>query len=134
MIGDVYLIFRANATENVKKQTIAEFISCETNIKMSKVVGEQLKNQLLESLPKEFILELCEVARQYYESSTYDILEHIFTNYARIDDTLIFNNRKYFEEAPDLSLSLANYFKKQEDCHKLAADGEVPINEADMVL
>ena len=26
------------------------------------------------------------------------------------------------------------YFKKQEDCQKLAADGEVPINEADMVL
>ena len=38
----VYLIFRANATKNSKKQTIAEFISRETNIKMSKVVEEQL--------------------------------------------------------------------------------------------
>ena len=26
------------------------------------------------------------------------------------------------------------YFKKQEDCQKLAAEGKVPISEADMVL
>ena len=31
-------------------------------------------------------------------------------------------------------LPLDIYFKKQEDFQKLAADGEVPINEADMVL
>ena len=40
--GGVYPIFRANATENAKKQMIAEFISRETNIKMSEVVEEQL--------------------------------------------------------------------------------------------
>ena len=39
----VYPIFRAKATENVKKQTIAEFISNDTNINISKVVKEQLK-------------------------------------------------------------------------------------------
>ena len=48
--GGVYPIFRANAIENAKKQTIADFTSRETNIKMSKVVEEQLKNQLLDSL------------------------------------------------------------------------------------
>ena len=61
-------------------------------------------------------------------------LEQVFTNYARIDDTLILKNRKEFEEAPDLLLPLDVYFKKQEDCQKLAADGEVPISETDMVL
>ena len=40
--GGVYPIFRANATENAKKKTIAEFIHRETNIKMSEVVKEQL--------------------------------------------------------------------------------------------
>ena len=47
---------------------------------------------------------------------------------------LILKNRKEFEEAPDFLLPLDIYFKKQEDCQKLAADGEVPISEADMVL
>ena len=53
--GGVYLTFRTNGTENVKKQTIAEFISRKTKIKMSKVVEEKLKNQLLDSLTKAFI-------------------------------------------------------------------------------
>ena len=81
-----------------------------------------------------FILELRKVLLQYDGRTTYDILEHVFTNYARIDDTLILKNRKEFEEAPDFSLPLNVYFKKQEDCQKLAADVEFPINEADMVL
>ena len=52
----VYPIFRSDTTENAKKQTIAEFISRNTNINMSEVVKEQLKNQLLDSLPEAFIL------------------------------------------------------------------------------
>ena len=52
----IYPILRANATEKEKEQTIVEFISHETNIKMSKVVEEQLKNQLFDSLTKAFIL------------------------------------------------------------------------------
>ena len=34
----------------------------------------------------------------------------------------------------DFSLPLDVYFKRQEDCQKLTADGEVPINEAYIVL
>ena len=58
--GGLYPTFRSKTTENAKKLKIAEFISCETNNKISKVVKEQLKNQLLDSLPLTFILELCE--------------------------------------------------------------------------
>ena len=61
-------------------------------------------------------------------------MEHVFTNYAKIDDTLILKNRKEFEKAPDFSLPLDVYFKKQEDSQNLAAYGKVPISEADMVL
>ena len=42
--GIVYQIFSANATENAKKQLITEFISRDTNIEMSKLVEEQIKN------------------------------------------------------------------------------------------
>ena len=113
---------------------VAEFISRKTNINMSEVVEEQLKNQLLNSIPKAFILEMCEGSRQYDGSTTFDIMEHVFKNYARINDTLILKNRKEFEEAPDFLLLLDVYFKKQDDCQKLAADGKVPISEAEMVL
>ena len=39
-----------------------------------------------------------------------------------------------FEEAPDLSRPIDVYFKKQEECQRLAADGEIPISEAEMVM
>ena len=42
----------------------------------------------------------------------FDILELVFTNYARIDDTVILKNRKEFEEAPDLLLLLQILFQK----------------------
>ena len=61
-------------------------------------------------------------------------MEHIFTNYVKIDDTLILKNRKEFEEAPDFSLLLNVYFKKKEDYQKLESDGEVSISEVEMVL
>ena len=113
--GGIYPTFRANATENAKKKTIVEFISRKTNIKMSKVVEEQLKNQLLGSLPKAFILEMCKVSFRYDGSTTFDIMEHVFTNYAKINDTIIIKNKNEFEEAPDFLLPLDIYFKKQED-------------------
>ena len=63
-MGVFYPMFRDNVTKNSKNQTIADFISCETNIKMPEVVEEQLKNQLLGSFPEAFNLELCEGSRQ----------------------------------------------------------------------
>ena len=71
---------------------------------------------------------------RYDRRTTFDIMEHIFTNYVKIDDTLILKNRKEFGDAPDFLLPLNNYLKNQEDCQKLAAYGEVPFSEADMVL
>ena len=50
-------------------------------------------------------------------------MEHVFTNYVKIENTLILKYRKEFEEALDFSLPLDIYFKKQEDCQNLAADG-----------
>ena len=78
-----------------------EFISRETNIKMYGVVEEQLKNQLLDSLPEVFILEMCKGSRRYDGRTTFDIMGQIFTNYKKTDSMLILNNRKEFEEAPD---------------------------------
>ena len=77
------------------------------------MVKEQLKNQLLDSLPEAFILELCEGSRRYDGSTTFDIMEHIFTKFAKIDNTLILKKRKEFEEAPSLLLPLGVDFKKQ---------------------
>ena len=79
-------------------------------------------------------MELCQGVLQYDGVSTSEFLEHIFTNYARIDDALLIKNKWEFEAPPDLSRPIDVYFRKQEECQRLASDGEIPISEAEMIL
>ena len=63
-----------------------------------------------------------------------ELLEHIFTNYAKIDDTLPIKNKREFEAPTDLSRPIDVYFKKQEECQRLVAYGKIAISEAEMVM
>ena len=60
---------------------------------------------------------------QYDGVSTSELPEHIFPNYARIDNALIIKNKREFKAPPDLSRPINVYFQKQEECQRLAADG-----------
>ena len=72
-------------------------------------------------------MELFQGVLQYDGVSTLELLEHIFTNYAKINDTLPIKNKREFEAPPDLSRPTDVYFKKQEECQRLAADCKIPI-------
>ena len=76
-------------------------------------------------------MELRQGVLQYEGVTTSELLEHMFSNYAKIDDTLIIINKREFEAPPDLSRPIDVYFCKQEECQRLAADGKIPISEAD---
>ena len=89
----------------------------------SELVEDLLKNQLLKADREEYYMEIHQGVLQYEGVSTLELLEHIFTNYAEIDDTLLIKNKREFEEPPDLSRPIDVYFKKQEECQRLAVDG-----------
>ena len=57
-------------------------------------------------------MELRQGVLQYDGVSTLELLEHIFTNYAKIDDTLLIKNKREFEVPPNLSRPINMYFKK----------------------
>ena len=63
-----------------------------------------------------------------------DFLAHILNNYAEINDGVLEQNKKEFQEPPNLSLPINVYFHKQERCRELAADGGVLISKPDLVL
>ena len=48
-------------------------------------------------------MELRQGVLQYDGVSTSELLEHIFTNYARIDDAHLIKNKREFEVPPDLN-------------------------------
>ena len=90
----MYTAFSARATNVEKKREVAEFINRETHIKISELVEELLKNQLLKAVSKEYYMELRQGVLQYDGVSTSELLEHIFTNYAIIDDALLIKKQE----------------------------------------
>ena len=85
----MYPTFSIGATNEENNREVAEFINRETQIKLAKLVEELLKNQLLKAVSEEYYMELRQGMLQYDGVSTSELLEHIFSNYARIDDALI---------------------------------------------
>ena len=77
---------------------------------------------------EEYYIELCQGMLQYDGVSTSELLEHIFSNYARINDALLIKNKREFEEPPNLSRLIDVYFQKQEECQRLAAASKIPIS------
>ena len=106
----VYPTFSTGATNAEKKRELAEFINRETHIKISELVEEILKNQFLKAVSKEYYMELRQGVRQYNGVTTSELLEHIFTNYARIGDALLIKNKRDFEVPPEISRPIDVYF------------------------
>ena len=79
-------------------------------------------------------MQLCQGVLRYYAVSLFDLLHHVFNNYAKIDNRLVLKNKKQFEEPPYLTRPIGVYFRKQEECQKLAAYGGVPIVKAEMIV
>ena len=90
------LLFFVGCPDGEKKREVAEFINRETHLKIAELVEELLKNQLLKAVIEEYIMELRQGMLHYDGVTTSELFEHIFSNYARIDDALIIKNKREF--------------------------------------
>ena len=93
----MYPTFSVRATDKERKREVAKFINRKTHIKIAELVGKLLKTQLLKAVSEEYYMELRQGVLQYDGVSISELLEHIFSNYARIDDALIIKNKREFE-------------------------------------
>ena len=130
----VYPTFPAAANETMKRKLMSTFISTERGIRQWEATSNLLRNQLLQAIDEEYYAELYDPIFRYETVRPNDFLAHILNNYAEIDDEVLEQNKKEFQEPPDLSLPIDVYYRKQERCKQLAADGGVPISEPDLVL
>ena len=90
----MYPNFSVWATDAEKKREVVEFINRETRIKISELVKDLLKNKLLKAVSEEYYMDLRQGVLQYDGVSTLELLEHIFPNYVKIDDTLLIKNKR----------------------------------------
>ena len=99
----VYPIFQVGVSSKEKNKEIAKFIERETNIKVAEMVEELLKNLFVEAIDEEYIMELRQGVLRYDAVKPNVIIQHVFDNYAKIDDLLVIKNKKEFKEPPDLT-------------------------------
>ena len=82
-----YPTFPANATEDMKKKEISEFIKREKGIETVVVVEDLLKGMFLEAIDEDYIVELKDGLREYDGRSLRDLLAHV-KKYGKMDDTV----------------------------------------------
>ena len=132
--SSIFPIFPPGATDDEKRIIIAEFVRDETGIKAAETTINLLRNQLLGAVDEEYYMELYDDIFRYDRVSPSDFLDHILQYYAEIDDETLEDNKKEFEQPPDMSMPIDVYFRKQERCRQLAIDGSVPISKGEPVL
>ncbi len=132
--GGMFPTFPTNANDATKKRRIAEFVRDETGIKTHECTVNLLRNQLLEAVDEEYYMELYDNIFRYDRVNPADFLSHILKYYAVIDDDVLEDNKKEFKQPSDMSQPIDLYFRKQERCRQLAANGNVPISQPDIVL
>ena len=93
----------ANASTINKKKTIFKFIQDETNILIVEVAEELLKGQFIDAIDECYIKELRQGYSEYDNHTLFELLEHVKTKYAALDDHVPRGIKAVFEEPPDLS-------------------------------
>jgi hypothetical protein len=124
----------ANATNYEKNLAISEFIRDKHGIRVVDAVQELLKKQFIEAIDKDHILELKQGIQEWNGCTLLDLLTHVHTNYAAIDDLVYNEIMKGFTEPPNMDLPIDKYFTKQDKCQLLASDSDNSISDTEMVL
>ena len=130
----IFPTFAQGANEQVKRDAVANFIVSERDIKKAKIVEDLLRNQLMEAVDEEYYLELKNPTYRYDRVKVRDMLTHLFDNYGKLDESMVRQNKRDFEEAPDLSRPIDVYYERLQKCQKISEDAGYPITANDLIL
>ena len=106
----------------------------EYDIKIVQAMEGLLKNQLIAAVDEGFILELKKGLSGYSGSTLLQILTHLKTNYAAMDDSIYNELMARFREPPDLDQPIDVYFQKQHECKLLSQESVDPITDGGLVI
>ena len=102
----MFPLFPAGATDDRKKQIIAKFVRDETGIKVTNATVNLLRNQLIEAVDKDYFMELYDNLFRSDRMKPVNFLAHILKHYAVINDDVLEENTKQFNEPPNMSLPI----------------------------
>ena len=128
-----YPTFAAGTTKDEKKIMIAEVIVSEQDILKAEVCGNLLKNQFLDAVEDKYLREMWGRYSKHDDKTVLELLDHLFTNYAKLDDPVINRNMECFNETLDMDLPIDAHFSKQEECQEIVEDSDIKITDEMMV-
>ena len=73
-----------------------------------------MRNLIFAAWPDEYYVELKDTAFEYDTVDPKDLLDHILTNYATMDELEIEDTRQFIYESPDFNSPIHVYYKRQE--------------------
>ena len=121
--------FAMGASEDEKNIGIAEFIVSEQDILKAETCDDLLKNQLLDVVEDKYLQELWGRYIEYDDRTVLEFLDHLFANYAKLDDPVINRTMERFNDPPDMDLPIDAYFRKQEECQEIAEGLDIKITD-----
>ena len=74
-----------------------------------------MRNLILAAWPDEYYVKLKDTAFEYDNVEPKDLLDHILTNYATMDESEIEDARQSIYESPDFNSPIYVYYKRQEE-------------------
>ena len=92
-----------------------------------------MRNLILTAWPDEYYVELKDTAFEYDNVDTKDLLDHIITNYATMDESEIEDARQSIYESPDFNFPIDVYYKHQEELQEILSDAKVDIPNSELV-
>ena len=92
-----------------------------------------LKQQLLGAVDDMFVSALADPHMGYANTTTLQILTHLYATYAQITDCDIEDNKKAMAAAYDLNLPIKTLFKRIEECVQYSAAGNTPFTASQVV-
>ena len=96
-------------------------------------VTRHVRNLITTAWPEEFYIDLRNAAFEYDNVHPREILKHILTNYARLDDNKIEATCQAIYEAPDFNKPIDVYFNHQEKFQDILEDAFVTVDNDELV-
>ena len=109
-----YPIFAAGGIDDKKKIAVSQFMIDEHDILVVEAMENLLKNQLLELIDEDYILELKEGLSEYSSVTLVEILTHLRDEYAPMDGVIYMELLAQFREPPDFDAPIDKYLRKQQ--------------------
>ena len=105
----------------------------EKGIQTAEHVTCHMRNLILAAWPDEYYVELKYTTFEYDNVDPKDLLDHILTNYATMDESEIEDARQSIYKSPNFNYPINVYYKRQEELQEILSDAKVDIPNSELI-